>query len=467
MPRVRDGRFDAAPTYTRHVAVDTKRSVDTASVARDTKEHVLVSWSAQGAISPLVITGAQGSWLLAGDRRILDFSSGLVNVNLGHGHPKVVKAIQDQAAKVCYVLPSFGEESRAELARLIADVAPGDLVKTLFTTGGTEANEHAVRIARMFSGRHKILTQWRSFHGQTAGSATLGGDNRRWANEPGITGVVHFLNPDPYRSLFGNDVQKALAHVEEVIWYEGPQYIAAILLEPIVGSSGLIVPPDGYLRGLRELCDRHGILLVLDEVMTGFGRTGKWFASEHEDVVPDMMTFAKGVNSGYVPLGGVIVSERIARHFDANVLWSGLTYSGHPLACAAGVATVNAYRDERIVEHGAKMGELLMRELRTIATRHPSVGDVRGKGLFIGIELVKDRGTKEMLERWNGPSAKLQNALKNALFSRDVYVMNRWNMLFVAPPLTSSEDEIRIGVRAIDEVLDIADRFAATGELPA
>ncbi|HEY6958571.1 MAG TPA: aminotransferase class III-fold pyridoxal phosphate-dependent enzyme [Candidatus Limnocylindria bacterium] len=449
------------------MALDTKRPVDTRAIAQETKDHVLVSWSAQGSISPIVITGAKGSWLFAGERRILDFSSGLINVNLGHGHPKVVRAIQEQVEKVQYVLPAFGEESRAELARLLAEVAPGDLTKTLFTTGGTEANEHAVRIARMYSKRHKILTQWRSFHGQTAGSATLGGDNRRWANEPGITGVVHFLNPDPYRSLFGNDAQKALAHVEEVIWYEGPQYIAAILLEPIVGSSGLIVPPDGFLRGLRQLCDQHGILLILDEVMTGFGRTGKWFASEHEGVVPDIMTFAKGVNSGYVPLGGTMVNERIAKHFDANVLWSGLTYSGHPVACAAGVASVNAYRDERVIEHGAKMGELLMKELRTIAARHPSVGDVRGKGLFVGIELVKDRATKEMLERWNGPSAKLQTAIKNVLFSHDVYVMNRWNMLFVAPPLTVSEDEIRIGVAAIDAALDVADRFAATGELPA
>jgi taurine--2-oxoglutarate transaminase len=449
------------------MALDTKRSVDAAEVARETREHLFVSWSAQGALSQVVIDRAEGSWLYSGQRRILDFSSGLINVNLGHGHPKVVKAIQEQAERLCYVTPSFGEENRAELARLLAEVTPGDLTKTLFTTGGSEANEHALRIARMYTGRHKVLTQWRSFHGQTQGAMSLGGDNRRWANEPGITGIVRFLNPDPYRSLFGSDVQKALAHVEEVLWYEGPQYVAAIFLEPIVGSSGLIVPPDGFLRGLRGLCDQHGILLILDEVMTGFGRTGKWFAAEHEGVVPDMITFAKGVNSGYVPLGGVIVDEPIAKHFDTNVLWAGLTYAGHPLACAAGVATVNAYRDERLIERGAKMGELLMKELRTVAARHPSVGDVRGKGLFIGIELVKDRGTKEMLERWNGPSAKLQNAIKNALMSRDVYVLNRWNMLFIAPPLTVSEDEIRFGVKAIDEALDVADRFAATGQLPA
>src|SRR3981189_2460223 len=270
------------------MALDTKRPTDTSAIVKATKDHVLVSWSAQGALSPLVITSAKGSWLHAGERRILDFSSGLINVNLGHGHPKVVKAIQEQAERLCYVTPSFGEENRAELARLLAEGTPR-------------------RTPRLSPGRHKVLTQWRSFHGQTQGAMSLGGDNRRWANEPGITGVVHFLNPDPYRSLFGNDAQKALAHVGEVIWYEGPQYIAAILLEPIVGTSGLLVPPDGFLQGLRTLCDKYGIVLVFDEVMTGFGRTGKWFASEHWQVVPDIMTFAKGVNSGYVPLGGAIV----------------------------------------------------------------------------------------------------------------------------------------------------------------
>src|SRR4030088_332471 len=228
------------------MALDTKRPTDTSATIKATKDHVLVSWSAQGALSPLVITGAKGSWLYAGDRRILDFSSGLINVNLGHGHPKVVRAIQEQAERVCYVTPSFGEESRATLARLLAEVTPGDLSKTIFTTGGSEANEHAIKIARLVTKRHKILTQWRSFHGQSQGSMTLGGDNRRWAAEPGITGVVHFLNPAPYRSVFGDDVQKALAHVEEVIWYEGPEHIAAILVEPIPGTSGVLVPPDGY-----------------------------------------------------------------------------------------------------------------------------------------------------------------------------------------------------------------------------
>jgi len=447
------------------MALATEKSTDAARIARDTKEHVLISWAAQGAVTPLVVTGGEGCWIHAGDRRILDFSSTLVNTNLGHQHPKVVRAIQEQAARLCYAAPSFTDEPRATLARMIAEVAPGDLTKTLFTTGGTEAVESALKLARLYTGRHKILTQWRSFHGQTQGAMTAGGDSRRWANEPGIPGVVHFLNPDPYRSLFGNDAQKALAHVEEVLWYEGPQYVAAIMVEPIVGAAGLIVPPDGFIQGLRALCDRYGIVLILDEVMTGFGRTGKWFAAEHWDTVPDIMTFAKGVNSGYVPLGGAIVDGPIAAHFEDHVLWQGLTYSGHALACAAGVATIEAYREERVIENAARMGDVLLRELRALADRHPSVGDVRGKGLMAGIELVKDRKTKEMLERWNGPSSALANALRAALMARNVYVFCRWNVLIIAPPLVITEDEVRIGVRAIDEALTIADRYAATGNL--
>ena len=447
------------------MAVQTERPTDPAGIARDTKAHVLVNWSAQASAAPLPITGAEGCWLFSGERRILDFSSQLVNSNLGHGYPKVVRAIQEQAATLCYVAPSFTTEAQATLADMLAEIAPGDLTKTLFTTGGTDANENAIKLARLFTGRHKILTQWRSFHGQTQGSMSLGGDNRRWANEPGMSGVVHFLNPDPYRSLFGDDAQKALAHVEEVIWYEGPQYIAAILLEPIVGTSGLIVPPDGFLQGLRTLCDTHGIVLVFDEVMTGFGRTGRWFASEHWKTVPDIMTFAKGVNSGYVPLGGAIVNEKIAKHFEGNIYWGGLTYSGHALACAAGIATIDAYESEGLIGNAARMGDLLGRELNALATKHPSIGDIRGRGLFWGIELVKDRGTKEMLEQWNGPSSALANALKGELMKRNVYVFCRWNMLFVAPPLIVDEDELRLGVKAIDEALDVADRYAATGKL--
>src|SRR6266542_2215450 len=397
------------------MAVTTRRRapVDIEQVKRDTRDHVLISWSAQGSVAPLVVTGGEGSWIVSGDRRILDFSSTLVNTNLGHQHPKVIHAIVDQAERLTYAAPSFTDEPRAMLARMIAEVAPGDLTKTLFTTGGSEAVEEAIKIARLYTGRHKVLTQWRSFHGQTQGAMTAGGDNRRWANEPGIPGVVHFLNPDPYRSMFGNDAQKALAHVEEVIWYEGPDQIAAIMCEPIVGASGLIVPPDGFFQGIRQLCDRHGIV----------------------------------------------------KNFDDHVLWHGLTYSGHALACAAGVATIQAYKDERVIENAASMDEVLGTELRGLMERHPSVGDVRGKGLMWGIELVKDRGTKEMLERWNGPSQRVATALRSALMKRDVYVMTRWNLMVIAPPLIITEDELRTGITAIDEALEIADRYAATGEI--
>ncbi|TMD60916.1 MAG: aminotransferase class III-fold pyridoxal phosphate-dependent enzyme [Chloroflexi bacterium] len=447
------------------MAVTTKAQTDISRIAKDTRDHVLISWSAQGQVQPLVVTGAEGVWFYSGERRILDFSSQLINSNLGHQHPKVVRAIKEQAEKLCYIGAAFTDEARATLARMLAEVAPGDLTKTLFTTGGTEAVESAIKMARLYTGRHKILTYWRSFHGQTQGAMTAGGDSRRWANEPGIPGVVHFLQPDPYRSIFGNDAQKALAHVEEVIWYEGPQHIAAIMVEPIIGSAGLIVPPDGFIEGLRTLCDRYGIVLILDEVMTGFGRTGKWFAAEHAKVAPDIMTFAKGVNCGYVPLGGAMVDEPIAKHFEDHVLWQGLTYSGHALGCAAGVATLEAYREEHVIENSAGMGDLLLRELRAIGERHPSVGDVRGKGLFVGIELVKDKKSKEMLERWNGPSQKVANAIKSALMERNVYIFARWNVLFIAPPLIINEEELRIGIRAIDDVLGIADRYAQTGTL--
>ena len=447
------------------MAVTTKAQTDISRIAKDTRDHVLISWSAQGQVQPLVVTGAEGVWFYSGERRILDFSSQLINSNLGHQHPKVVRAIKEQAEKLCYIGAAFTDEARATLARMLAEVAPGDLTKTLFTTGGTEAVESAIKMARLYTGRHKILTYWRSFHGQTQGAMTAGGDSRRWANEPGIPGVVHFLQPDPYRSIFGNDAQKALAHVEEVIWYEGPQYIAAIMVEPIIGSAGLIVPPDGFIEGLRTLCDRYGIVLILDEVMTGFGRTGKWFAAEHAKVAPDIMTFAKGVNCGYVPLGGAMVDEPIAKHFEDHVLWQGLTYSGHALGCAAGVATLEAYREEHVIENSARMGDLLLRELRAIGERHPSVGDVRGKGLFVGIELVKDKKSKEMLERWNGPTQKVANAIKSALMERNVYIFARWNVLFIAPPLIINEEELRIGIRAIDDVLGIADRYAQTGTL--
>lgn len=431
------------------------------------RAHVLTSWSAQAPLSPIPIVEGRGSTLWAADgTAYLDFSSGLICVNLGHGHPRVVRAIQEQAARLCYVTPSFGSEPRAALARALHELSPGGaLTKTLFTTGGAEAADSAIKIARMVTGRHKIMTAYRSFHGATYGAITASGDQRRWAAEPGIPGVVRFFGPYPYRSPFNvapeHEAAAALRHIESVLTYEGPENVAAILFEPVAGTNGVIVPPDGYLQGLRELCTRHGILLILDEVMTGFCRTGRWWGCEHAGAIPDMITFAKGVTSGYVPLGGVSVSEAIAAHFDARTLWAGLTYSGHPLACAAGLATVAAYREDGLTERAREMGARLGRLLQDLMARHHSVGEVRGQGLFWGIELVRDRGTREMLVPWNGPTQGVMAEITRDLLRRGVYVFGRWNILVVAPPLVIAEDELARGVEALDAALEIADRAAA------
>jgi taurine--2-oxoglutarate transaminase len=431
-----------------------------------TRAHVLTSWSAQRAVNPLPIAEAKGATLVGAEgKTYLDFSSGLVNVNLGHGHPRVVRAIQEQAARLCYVTPNFGSDARAALARALHEVSPGRaLTRTLFTNGGAEANENAVKMARAVTGRHKILTAYRSYHGATYGAITLTGDNRRWPAEPGIPGVVHFFAPYPYRSPFGappeQEAAAALRHLEQVIESEGPTTIAAILLEPVVGTNGVIVPPDGYLQGVRALCDRHGILLIIDEVMTGFGRTGRWWASGHWGIVPDMLTFAKGVTSGYVPLGGVSVSEPIGSYFDDHVLWGGLTYSGHPLACAAGVACVAAYQEEGLVERAERLGAGLRDALCGLAERHPSIGEVRGLGLFYGVELVRDRATREPLVPWNSPTQGAVGEMLRDLLARGVYLFSRWNILIVAPPLVIAEDEIGRAVEALDASLVIADRAA-------
>ncbi|OFX33052.1 MAG: hypothetical protein A2Z07_00640 [Armatimonadetes bacterium RBG_16_67_12] len=441
-------------------------ALDPSTIQDWTRAHVLVSWSAQKNLSPVPIVEAHGATLVGADgSTYLDFSSGLINVNLGHGHPRVVRAIQEQVARLCYVTPSFASDARAALARALYEVSPGQgLTKTLFTTGGGEANDHAIKIARMVTGRLKILTAYRSFHGASYGAITASGDNRRWASEPGISGVVRFFGPYPYRSPFNTppeaEAAAALRHLEDVLHYEGPQNVAAVLLEPVIGTNGVIVPPDGYLQGVRDLCTRHGILLIVDEVMVGFGRTGRWWGCEHWGIVPDMLVFAKGVTSGYIPLGGVSVSPGVASYFDDHTLWAGLTYSGHPLACAAGVAAVAAYQENGLIERARQIGEGLAMALRGLQDRHPSVGDVRGLGLFYAIELVKDRKTREMLVPWNNPGQGVMAEITRDLLKRGVYVYGRWNILFVAPPLIITEEEIGRAAEALDGALDIADRAA-------
>ncbi|MDQ6823887.1 MAG: aminotransferase class III-fold pyridoxal phosphate-dependent enzyme [Candidatus Eremiobacteraeota bacterium] len=423
-------------------------------------DHVLTPWSIQKASHPPMIVRAQGVYYEDADgKRYLDLSSGLIAVNLGHGHPAVVKAIQDQAAKLCYAPPSFANDVRAELAKELSTLSPWDEgARSFFTTSGADANEDAIKMARMRSGRLKILTAYRSFHGSTIGASTLTGENRRWAAEPGIPGIVHFFSPYPYRSPFHTDdaheeSKRALEHLELILMHEDPTRVAAIMIEPVVGSNGVIVYPAGYLEGVRRLCDRHGILLIFDEVMTGFGRVGAAFAAQRFGVAPDMITFAKGVTSAYIPLGGVLVRESLAAHFDSNMLWCGHTYAGHPLAMAAALAALRAYRDEHLFERANQIETWLRDALGTLKQKHAIIGDVRGVGAMFAIELVKDRKSKEPLVPWHGAAAAVMKNFFSGLLRRGVYAFGRFNVIMVAPPLIIHKSELDAGIAALDETL--------------
>src|SRR5438309_3701898 len=390
-------------------------------IVQDAKEYVLYSWSVQNAINPIAVERAEGRHFFDYDgNRYLDFASQLVYVSIGHSHPKVVQAIKDQAEKLATIGPPMATESRSRLGKLLAEVTPGDLTMSFFTNGGAEANENAIKLARWYTGRDKIVARYRSYHGATAGAITLTGDPRRGAAEPGIPGVVRMLDPYTYRCPAGHPdpcpVCTGTPHLEELLQYEGPQNVAAVILETVVGTNGVIPPPPGYLRAIREVCDRHGILLILDEVMAGFGRTGRWFACENWEVVPDILTVAKGINSGYVPIGAMVISQPIAEWVRDKPFAGGLTYSGHPLACASAIASIEAFREEGIVENAAAHGAYLGEELRALQERHASIGDVRGLGLFWGLELVRDRETREPLVPFNAageaalPVARLTKA---------------------------------------------------------
>jgi taurine--2-oxoglutarate transaminase len=440
-------------------------------VFADDRAHVFHSWSAQGLISPLPIAGAEGSWFWDYDgNRYLDFSSQLVNTNIGHQHPKVVAAIQEQAGKLCTIAPQFANDVRGEAARLITELAPGDLNYVFFTNGGAEANENAVRMARLHTGRPKVLSAYRSYHGSTSTAISLTGDPRRWANDAAGNSngnTVHFFGPYLYRSNFhatteAEECERALKHLEQVIAFEGPATIAAVVLESIVGTAGILVPPAGYLAGVRELCTKYGIVFIADEVMAGFARSGKWFAVDHWGVTPDLITFAKGSNSGYVPVGGVIISEEIRSTFDQKVYPGGLTYSGHPLACASIVGTINAMQEEGIVEHAAWLGENVFGPaLREMAEKHPSVGEARGLGAFWALDLVKSKETREMLVPYNaaGADAAPMNELAAALKARGLWPFINFNRLHVVPPCNISEAEARKGLEIIDEALSVTDAY--------
>lgn len=430
------------------------------------RAHVFHSWSAQEEISPMTITAAQGSYVWDGDgNRLLDFSSQLVNTNIGHQHPKVVAAIAEQAAKLCTVAPQYANSARSEAARLIAERTPGELNKVFFTNGGADAVEHAVRMARLHTGRYKVLSRYRAYHGGTDTAINLTGDPRRWPNDRGNSGTLHFNGPFLYRSSFHAETeeqesQRALEYLDKLIQMEGPTTIAAIILESIPGTAGIMVPPPGYMAGVREICDRYGIMFIADEVMAGFGRSGKWFSIEHFDVVPDLLTFAKGVNSGYVPLGGVAISPAIYETFAHRPYPGGLTYSGHPLATAAAVATINAMADEGMVENAAKIGaEVLAPGLAELAAKHRSVGEVRGAGVFWAVELVADQQTREPLAPYGGSSPAM-NAVIGACKANGLLPFANFNRIHVVPPCNVTEAEAREGLAILDSALDVADQHA-------
>ena len=442
-----------------------QQSLSADEIVQLNKDHVLFSWAAQAAVNPLPMTRAEGIFMWdANDKRYFDFSSQLMCTNLGHGHPKIIEAIQQQVAKYQFFFPGFAHEAKGRCAQLLTEVLPGDMKKVMFTLGGAEAVENAIKIARMATGRHKVFARYRSYHGATHGAMTLSGDPRRFAAEPGISGVVHFHGPFAYRCPFGSTTdeqscERALAHLEQTIQFENPNDIAAIFLEGVNGSSGIILYPDGYMEGVRALCDRYGILLVVDEVMSGFGRTGEWFGIDNYDVAPDMVTMAKGLTASYVPLGAVAVNERVSSHFDDHPLVCGLTYSGHPVGCAAAISVIETYREEGIVEKARAMGKVQERLLAQMKDKHPSVGDIRNKGLFGVIDCVLDRETKKPLAPWNAKpdQMKVNQKVAASLKENGMITFVRWSWIFCVPPLIITEPQLEEAFGIIDKALDIAD----------
>ncbi len=426
-------------------------------IVRLAKRHTIFEWSAQNAIDPLPVARAKGVYFWTADgKRYLDFNSQLMCVNIGHGDPRVVKAIQDQAAQLPYANPFTATEVRARLGAKLAEICPGDIDAFFFTNGGAESNENAIKIARWITGRQKILAFYRSYHGGTAGAISATGDPRRWS-EPAIPGIIHVLNP--YHGLERGWVSadQALDYLDEVIQLEGPATIAGFIMEPVVGTNGVLVPPDGFLAGVRALCDKYGILMIADEVMSGFGRTGQWFAVNHWNVVPDLMTMAKGLTSAYVPLGAVGMRRVWADAFKDRVFASGLTYNSHPIGCAAALATIAVYEEDRLIENARTMGEVMSRMLADLATRHPSVGAVRSIGLFGIVELTRNRATREPLAPFGSSSPEMA-ALSKAFREDGLFTFFRWHNFFTNPPLCITEAQLREGFDIINRGLDATDR---------
>ena len=436
-----------------------------------TKEHVFFTWSAQAKVNPITVKRARGVYFWdTDDKKFLDFNSMTMCVNIGHGDERVIRAMQEQAAELSYAAPGMTTKIRALASQAVAEITPHRaLTKILFTLGGADANENALKLARGYTGRHKILTRYRSYHGATAGAMAATGDPRRVVWEPNLmTGVVHFLDPYRYRSTFHRinpDIsekefaQDYLNHLEEIIHYEGPETIAAVLMESVTGTNGVIIPPEGYMQGVRALCDKYGIVMIADEVMSGFGRTGKWFAVEHWDVVPDIITMAKGLTSAYAPLGAVAMKPEIAAAFNETAFESGLTYTSHPISLAAAVANIGVLKEDKLIERAAAMGPVLKRMLTDLGEAHPCVGEVRNLGLFGIIELVKDRKTKEPMAPWNGSSSEM-TALKKYCLDNGLFLYTHWHTILIIPPLTITDEQLNDGIAILDKALEITDKAA-------
>jgi len=422
------------------------------------RKHTIFEWSAQSKVDPIPVARSKGIYFWTPEgKRYIDFNSQLMCVNIGHGDERVIRAIQEQAAVLAYANPFMATEARAKLGAKLAEITPGDIDCFFFTNGGAEANENAIKVARWYTGRHKILARYRSYHGGTAGAITLTGDPRRWVAEPGISGIVHVR--DPYHGIQQgwDTADAALRELEEIVQLEGANTIAGFILEPVTGTNGILVPPDGYIQGVRALCDKYGILMIADEVMAGFGRTGKWFSVDHWGVVPDMITMAKGLTSAYVQLGALGLRRKIADHFRDNVFAGGLTYNSHTLACAAALATIGVYEEDGLIDRAARMGDVMKKHLEGLAARHPSVGAVRNIGLFGIVELVRNRKTMEPMAPFNGTSPEMQ-ALGKFFRQEGLYTFVRWNTFFTNPPLCITEDEMLEAFAIIDRGLTETDR---------
>jgi taurine--2-oxoglutarate transaminase len=442
-------------------------SMNYAEIVQKTKDYSLASWLPQGSWDPVPMVRGEGVYFWDADgKRYIDWSSMLINVNIGHGNPKVIKAIQEQAAKVTYVKPSITTEPRAILGEMLNEITPGNMTKSFFTLGGADAIENAMKIARQYTGRQKVLARYRSYHGATFGAMTAGGDPRRLPNEPGVPWVVHIHDPYAYRSpIYRGRTQEEgdliLGDlIEETVQYEGPENIAAILLEGYSGTSGIIQGGEIFWKRIQEICDKYDILLIIDEVMSGFGRTGKWFGIENYPFVKaDLMVLAKGLTAGYVPLGAVMVSDEIAAHFDKNTLWCGLTYNAHSLGCAAAIAAIDVYKEENLIEKSLKMGAVLRTGLEKLAEKHPCLGDIRGTGLFYVIELVKNRETREPMSTFNQPLTEPMQKVAASLAESGLSTFVRWSWIFNSPPLTVTESQIQEGLDMVDKALDEADPY--------